>query len=89
MKFTKKLLILVTIIVALGGLSLFGPLKKKPEASQDGSSALPAAAKVSVITVEKTPLLRKGFEENSTIEAIERVVVYPVSYTISEPTRPY
>lgn len=77
MKFTKKLLILVTIIVALGGLSLFGPLKKKPEASQDGSSALPAAAKVSVITVEKTPLLRKGFEENSTIEAIERVVVYP------------
>ncbi|MEA4878346.1 efflux RND transporter periplasmic adaptor subunit [Aminobacterium sp. MB27-C1] len=77
MRSTKKILIGVIVILLGAGFFVFGPLRNRPEASQDTSSALSTAAKVSVMSAKKTPVLRDGFEENSTIEAIERVVVYP------------
>lgn len=77
MKFKKKIIIPFIFVVAALAWLIWGPLKDKPEASQNVPSHLPEVAKVVAVPVKEMPLLRQGFEETGSIEAIERVTLYP------------
>ncbi|HPI97828.1 MAG TPA: efflux RND transporter periplasmic adaptor subunit [Synergistales bacterium] len=77
----KAFFIILVIAIAAVGFFFFGPMRDKMEkdntsAPAPGQAPLPPA-RVEVLKVEPMETFQKGYNESSTLEAIEEVVLYP------------
>lgn len=77
----KAFFIILVIAIAAGGFFFFGPMRDTMEkdnksAPAPGQVPLPPA-RVEVLKVEPMETFQKGYNESSTLEAIEEVVLYP------------
>ncbi len=83
----KALIIIIILIAAAAGFYYFGPVREKQaeEIEQQQANKTPTIPRVEVIEVSKRDIFRKGYQESSSLDPLEEVVIYPkVSARIAE-----